>query len=72
MNENEEIKECHSFTFKLCDDVFDIVIREQTNALLCRKFRGRNQIINRIIREWDQLKRDRKDSGTEDSETGKT
>ena len=61
---------CWAFTFQLCDEVAQIVLREQTNSLIMGKHRGRNQIINRIVREWDQMKRDLNSSGTDASDTG--
>ena len=54
----------------MCDDVADIIFEEQSRLLKMGKFRGRQQIINRIIREWDHSKRERSDSGTDAFETG--
>lgn len=62
--------DCHAFTFKMCDDVADIIFEEQSRLLKQGKFRGRQQIINRIIREWDHSKRERSDAGTDALETG--
>jgi hypothetical protein len=62
---------CLSFTFKMCDDVAQIILKEQSKSILMGKFRGRQQIINRIIREWNHSNLLRSDSGTETLETGK-
>ena len=62
---------CHRFTFLMCDEVAQIVFDEQRKELTEKGyFRGRNQIINRIIREWDYSKRERSDKGTDALDTG--
>jgi len=62
--------DCHSFVFKMCDEVAAIIFEEQSKLLKQGKFRGRQQIIDRIIREWDHSKRERNDAGTDALETG--
>jgi len=62
--------DCHSFVFKMCDEVAAIIFEEQSKLLKKGKFRGRQQIIDRIIKEWDHSKRERSDSGTDALETG--
>jgi hypothetical protein len=63
---------CYQFNFKMCDDVADIIFGEQSKAVANGKFRGRNLIINRIIREWVQLKRALSEAGTDAEDTGNT
>jgi hypothetical protein len=69
----EKDKDCRRFTtsYSMCDDVADIINREQTNLLLMGKFRGRQWVVDRIIREWDQMKRALSSAGTDASDTGK-
>jgi hypothetical protein len=62
--------DCHSFVFKMCDEVAAIIFEEQSKLLKKGKFRGRQQIIDRIIKEWDHSKRERNDAGTDALETG--
>jgi hypothetical protein len=62
--------DCHSFVFKMCDEVAAIIFEEQSKLLKQGKFRGRQQIIDRIIKEWDHSKRERNDAGTDALETG--
>lgn len=70
--ETKKTDACYNFNFKMCDDVADIVFQEQAKAVAAGKFRGRNLIINRIVREWNQLKRALSDAGTDAEDTGKT
>ena len=65
-------KDCRRFTFSytMCDDVADIINKEQVDRLIMGRFRGRQQIIDGIIREWYQMKRALSESGTEASDTG--
>jgi len=62
--------DCHSFVFKMCDEVAAIIFEEQSKLLKQGKFRGRQQIIDRIIKEWDHSKRERSDAGTDALDTG--
>jgi hypothetical protein len=62
---------CYRFSYRMCDDVAEIVIREQVKGLNNGKFRGRNQIIDRIIREWDYSNLARNEAGTDALDTGK-
>jgi hypothetical protein len=61
---------CYRFSYRMCDDVAEIIIREQMKGLSKGKFRGRNQIIDRIIREWDYSNLARNEAGTDALETG--
>ena len=62
---------CSRFSYRMCDDVAEIVHQEQMKAFEDGKFRGRNQIIDRIIREWNYWNLERKEAGTEAEDTGK-
>lgn len=72
MSQQPKSDGCHRFTFQMCDEVATIVFDEQRKELSDKGyFRGRNQIINRMIREWYQLKRALSEAGTDAEDTGK-
>jgi hypothetical protein len=54
----------------MCDDIAEIITQEQIKLLSAGKFRGRKQIIDRIIREWNYLNLARNEAGTDTFETG--
>lgn len=73
MSQHTKSDGCHRFTFQMCDDVAEIVFDLQRRELTDKGyFRGRNQIINRIIREWNYSQRALNDAGTDALETGNT
>lgn len=62
--------DCRSFAYKVCDDIYEIINQEQVKMLQLGKFRGRQQIVDRIIREWYQLNLARSEAGTDVLDTG--
>ena len=62
--------DCHTFTYKMCDEVAAIIFNEQARLLKEGKYRGRQQIIDRIIREWNHSNLARNEGGTDALETG--
>lgn len=67
---NRSTYDCHAFTYKMCDEVAAIIFEEQSKLLKAGKFRGRQQIIDRIIREWNYSNLARNEGGTDALETG--
>lgn len=47
---------CRQWTYQMCDDVAEIITNEQIRLLNDGKYRGRKQIVDRIIREWASIK----------------
>lgn len=63
--------DCRRFGYRVCDDVAEIITNEQVKMMKLGKFRGRQQIIDRIIREWNHLNLARNEAGTDSLDTGK-
>lgn len=54
----------------MCDEVADIVLREQARFIEKGRFIGRNRVIDLIILRWNQANLSLSDLGTESRDTG--
>lgn len=61
---------CHRFTFNLCNEAADIILKEQANSIMAGRFRGRGRIIEMMILQWNQANLSLSDLGTDSRETG--
>jgi hypothetical protein len=59
--EDQPDYDCKMFRYNLCGEARRIVLTVQSELLLQGKIRNKGNVIDRIIIEWEQLKKEKRE-----------